>query len=104
MQKHEASNEHVLNNRPLTQQLDTNPPKYFDQKKKYEAKKTPGAKKFKKLLQRQKEKEIQEMILKNKMYPQKYQNTYFISDKDQIGLLYQAVSYTHLTLPTILLV
>lgn len=30
------------------------------------------------------------MILKNKMYPQKYQNTYFITDKEQIGLLYEA--------------
>ena len=87
-QKEDNSHEQILNNKPLTEQLDANPPKYFETQNKKNQKRNGGTKKYRKLLKRQKEKEIQEMILKNKMYPQKYQNTYFITDKEQIGLLY----------------
>lgn len=78
----------MLKNRPLTEPLHSNPPKYFDGNQRATPKKS-GKKKYQRAIKKQKEKEIQEMILKNKMYPQKYQNTYFITDKEQIGLLYE---------------
>lgn len=86
--RHQRAAERVLKNRPLTEQLSSNPPKYFDGSQKTTPKKN-RKKKYKEAIKRQKQKEIQEMILKNKMYPQKYQNTYFITDKEQIGLLYE---------------
>lgn len=78
---------HQIVNKPLTRKFDTSPPKYFNSEA-VGKKEKPGTKKYSKLLKKQKERELQEMILKNKMYPQKYQNTYFITDKEQIGLLY----------------
>jgi hypothetical protein len=88
-QRRDDTRESILKNKPLTQKFGTNPPKYFESIEGLKSKGKSGAKKYSRIVKRQKEKEIQEMFLKNQMYPQKYENTYFITDKEQIGLLYE---------------